>query len=136
MSLDQTPELYWLTLTALATGLMWTPHILQLIVQEGLLAAIYDPTRETPHHARWAQRARRAHWNAVENLAVFAPLAILVAATGAGDQTTAAASAVFFIARLGHFVAYALAIPVARVALFAVGWACQMALAFRLLGWL
>ena len=86
MSLQENPELYWLALSAVAVGLMWLPHILQLIIQEGLFQAVYDPAREAPHKAAWAQRARRAHWNAVENIAVFAPLAFLVAATGSGAR--------------------------------------------------
>lgn len=136
MSLSQTPELFWLAMTATATGLMWAPHILQLIFQEGLLAAVYDPAREIPHRAAWARRAQRAHSNAVENLAVFAPLVLLRAVTGSGDSATAVATALFFFARLGHFLAYSLAIPVARVLLFLIGWACQMTLAFALFGWL
>lgn len=134
MSLITHSELYWLALVTVATSLMWVPHILQLIAQEGLFQAVYDPSREIPHKAAWAQRARRAHWNAVENLAVFAPLAILVAMTGSGTATTAATAAVFFFARIGHFIVYTLAVPVARVLLFAVGWACQMALALTLFG--
>lgn len=134
MTLDTNPELYWLTLSALAVGLLWVPHILQLIVQEGLFRAVYDPAREVPHKAAWAQRARRAHANAVENIAVFAPLAVLVAMTGTGSGLTAGAAMVFFYARLGHYIAYALAIPVMRVVLFLVGSVCQLILGLAVLG--
>ena len=134
MSLQNNPELYWLALVTLATAVMWVPHILQLIVQEGLFKAVYDPSREVQHSAVWAQRARRAHANAVENLCVFAPLALLLAVTGTGTAATATAAMIFFFARIGHFVVYALAVPVARVVLFLVGWACQMVLAFTALG--
>lgn len=128
------PELYWLTLSTLAVALMWVPHILQLIVQEGLFAAVWDPSREVPHKAAWAQRARRAHGNAVENIAVFAPLALLAVLTGQTGPATAMAAAVFFFARLGHFMAYALAIPAARVILFLVGWGATMAMGLAVLG--
>lgn len=134
MTFEQNPELFWLAIVTTATGLMWMPHILQLIVQEGLFRAVYDPARDIPHKAVWAQRARRAHGNAVENLAAFAPLAILVAATGAGSALTTGAAAVFVAARLGHFVVYTLGIPILRVLLFLVGWACQMILALRVFG--
>ena len=126
-------ELQWLVLVATATALMWIPHILQLIVQEGLWRAVRDPAREVAHKAPWAQRARRAHANAVENLAIFAPLALLVAATGSATSATALAAAVFFWARLGHFAAYVFAVPFARVVLFLVGWACQLVLAAALI---
>lgn len=128
------PELYWLALSTVAVALMWVPHILQLIVQEGVFAAVWDPSREVPHKAAWAQRARRAHANAVENIAVFAPLmltAVLIDRTG---DATALAAAVFFFARLGHFIAYALAIPAARVILFLVGWGATMVVALAVFG--
>jgi hypothetical protein len=38
-----TAELYWLTLTALLTALMWVPYILNRIAVQGLMAAMsYD----------------------------------------------------------------------------------------------
>jgi uncharacterized MAPEG superfamily protein len=127
------PEIHWLVLVATATALMWIPHILQLIFQEGLWRALRDPTREIAHRALWAQRARRAHANAIENLAIFAPLALVVAATGSSTPTTAAAATVFFWARIGHFAAYVFAVPYARVILFLVGWTCQLALVAALI---
>jgi uncharacterized MAPEG superfamily protein len=126
------PEALWLALSVIAVALMWIPHILQLIAQEGLFAAVWDPTRETPHKAAWAIRARRAHGNAVENIAVFAPLAILVLATSSSTTLTAGAGAVFFFARLVHYVAYTLAIPALRVIAFLVGWAATMVFALAL----
>ena len=129
----QTPEAYWLFLSTLAVGMMWLPHILQLIVQEGIVAAVWDPTRETPHKAAWAQRARRAHANAVENIAVFAPLMLLVLAMGATTSATTTAAVVFFVARLVHFVSYTFAIPAVRVIAFLVGWGATMVLALALI---
>jgi len=120
------PELFWLALSTIAVALMWAPHIVQLILQEGFVTAVWDPARDTPHNAAWAQRARRAHGNAVENIAVFAPLVILVVITGNASTTTAAAAAVYFFARLAHFVAYAFAIPAIRVVMFLVGWGATM----------
>lgn len=132
-SFDMTSaDTFWLALSVIAVALMWLPHILQLIVQEGLIAAVWDPTRETPHKAEWAVRARRAHSNAVENIAVHAPLALLVLATGNTSAATALAGAVFFLARLVHFVSYTLAIPAVRVIAFLVGWAATMTLALAL----
>lgn len=128
------PELAFLALTALATALMWIPHIGQLIWQEGLARAVWDPARKTEHDAAWARRARRAHLNAVENMAVFAPLALAVVLTGAGTETTAWAAAGVFLARLGHFAAYTFAIPGLRVLFFLAGWVCLLILATPLIG--
>ena len=136
MPLQMTSELYWLTLTCVLTGLLWVPYILQLILQLGPVAAVWDPTGAHPHDADWALRAKRAHYNAVENLVVFAPLALMIALTGQGDGLTAGAAALYFWVRLAHYVIHTLALPVIRTLVFLVGWGCQMTLALRLLGWL
>lgn len=128
------PELYWLTLTCLMTGLFWVPYILQLIVQLGPVQAIWDPTGAHPHDADWALRAKRAHYNAVENLAVFAPLALGVALTGTGTALSATAASVYFFLRLAHYVIHLSAIPVVRTLVFLGGWVCQMLLGLTLLG--
>lgn len=125
------PELYWLTLTTLSVALMWVPHIVQLALQMGIVAAVWDPYRhspETANHAAWAQRARRAHLNAVENLAVFAPLVLVLHLQEASTPVTAMAAAIFFFSRLVHFLAYALAIPMLRVVSFLAGVACCLVL--------
>lgn len=127
------PEVFWLAFSIIAVALMWVPHILQLIFQEGLFKAVWDPNREVPHKAAWAQRARRAHGNAVENIAVFAPLTLLVVLCGSTTELTAAAAAVFFFSRLGHFLAYTFAIPVVRVTLFLIAWAAIVTMAAALL---
>ena len=136
MTTPLTPELYWLTATVALTAVMWVPYVLQLIAQLGLVAAAHDPHHETPPGTRWAQRAKRAHANAVENLAILAPLAITVHVAGAGTSLTATACAVYFLARAGHYIVYVLAVPYLRTLLFAVGVACQAILAARLLGWI
>ena len=128
-----TPELYWLTLTVVLTALLWVPYILQLIVQLGPIEAAWDPTAAHPHDADWALRAKRAHYNAVENLAVFAPLALMVGLLELGDGLTATAAMAYFFIRLAHYVVYTLALPIIRTLLFVAGFGCQMVLALRLL---
>ena len=59
MPLTTSPELVWMAVSTLAVGLMWLPHIGQLIVQEGLYRAVWDPARKAEHNAAWARRARR-----------------------------------------------------------------------------
>ena len=134
--LTLTPDLMWLTLTLLLTSLFWVPYILQLIVQLGPVQAIWDPTGAHPHDADWALRAKRAHYNAVENLVVFAPLVILVSALGMNNALTAGAAMVFFFARAAQYFVHVLAIPAVRTLLFLVGFGCQLVMAGRILGWL
>ncbi len=129
-----TPELYWLTATAIVTGLMWIPYTVQLIREMGPVAAIWDPYHETPIEAKWAQRAKRAHTNAIENLAVFAALSLAVVTAGAGSALTAWACAAFFVVRVAHYVVYVGAVPLLRTVLFLCGLVCQIVLAATLFG--
>jgi uncharacterized MAPEG superfamily protein len=132
--LTLTPDLTWLTMTLFMTSLLWVPYILQLIVQLGPVQAVWDPTGAHPHDVDWALRAKRAHYNAVENLVVFAPLVILVSVLGLNDALTAAAAMVYFFARTAHYIIHVLAIPVLRTVVFIVGFGCQIVMVGRILG--
>lgn len=136
MPVQTSPELFWLTLVALLTALLWVPYILQLIAQMGVMGALMDGEGTHPHKAEWALRAKRAHYNAVENLVVFAPLALAVHVLGASTTATALAVAVYFWARLAHYLFHLFAVPVVRTLAFLVGWACQIVLGLTLLGWM
>jgi len=129
-------ELTWLIYITLATALFWVPYILNRLLEQGVFKALWDPQGETDTAVPWAGRMMKAHQNAVENLAVFAPLALAVHLTGSGTAATAAACVVYFFARLGHYLVFALALPVLRVLLFAIGFGAQMVLALTLIGWL
>ncbi len=127
-------ELYWLTLSVCLLGLSWLPYILQLIVQQGVVKAVWDPTGIHPHDADWAHRAARAHNNAVENMAVFAPLVLIVEVLGLNSGATAIAAIVYFCARVAHYIIYTAALPVLRTLAFAVGVGCQAVFALRIFG--
>jgi len=126
-------ELYWLTLTVCMTGLMWVPYIINRIVEQGIMTAIWDPQGETETKVAWANRMARAHSNAVENLVIFAPLVLAIQFTGLNDDTTALACMAYFFARLLHFISFSMGIPVARVVTFMVSVVAQLALVFTLL---
>ena len=128
------PELFWVAATALFTAVMWVPYILSLLGQTGLVAALADGEHETTLEAAWARRCKRAHANAVENLAVFAPLAIGVHVAGLSSGATATACTVYFFARVGHYVVYTAGMPWVRTPLFAIAWLCTVVLGITLLG--
>ena len=128
------PEIVWLALTCLLTALMWVPYILVHLAETGPVRAVVNPALDTTPAAAWAARAKKAHANAVENLAVFAPLALAVAVTGSGTALTAGSCAVYFFARAVHYPVAALAVPVLRTVAFVVGSVCQVLLALTLLG--
>jgi uncharacterized MAPEG superfamily protein len=128
------PELYWLTLTTIMTGLMWVPYIMNRLIEKRPLKALWDPQGDTSTRVAWADRMMRAHQNAVENLAIFAPLVLALQMAGISSSITVTACVVYFFARLAHYVVFALGIPVVRVLAFAVGVAAQITLALALLG--
>ena len=130
-----TSELYWLVLTVVMTGILWMPYIVNRITELGLPPTAWNPPLDPPPKAAWAARAMRAHVNAVENLVIFAPLVLVVHATGSGTRITAAASMIYFYARAAHYAIgiFGLPIPMRTVAFF-TGFLAQMALAATLLG--
>lgn len=136
MPVAKNPDIMWLSATLLLTALMFTPYVIRLIIQHTFLRVVADSTSSLVNTAQWAMLAKKAHYNAVENLAVFAPLVILVQMLDAGSAATLLASKVYFFARLVHYFVYTLAIPYVRTAAFLVGFACQIVLAARLFGYL
>ena len=127
-------EIFWLVLTTFMTALLWVPYIVNQIAVRGLVAAMANPAPGDKPLSTWADRASRAHKNGVENLVVFAPLALSVHVLGVGDAVTATACAVYFFARLAHYIIYTAGIPIARTLSFAVGAVAQVTLALRLFG--
>lgn len=127
------PELYYLIACTLLTGLLWVPYILNRFWERGIIGAITKVNAPLTPDAVWAQRAMNAHRNAIENLAVFAPLALSTAILGVQSDFTAFICMAFFMARLAHAVVVIAGIPVLRTVAFLSGFACQMALGITLL---
>ncbi len=126
-----TPELTTLIWVLALQLVMWVPYILNLITVRGLVDAVGYP-ENPPAMADWAERMKKAHYNSVENLVVFAALVIVAHVAGVSNDITVLACTVYFWARIVHFVAYTLAIPWVRTLAFAVGWASQVALLVQL----
>jgi len=133
MTLQITPEIQWLVYTLILTAFMWIPYILRLVLQLGPMAALGETSGDVAHEHLWAARAKRAHYNAVENLVIFAPLILLNCLLGINNQATAFAAMVYFFARVGHYVVYTLGIAYTRTPMFAIGMICQLVLMFNLL---
>lgn len=131
-----TPELYCATLVAAFTALIWVPIIVNRLAEMGPWKALKNPEPDVRPHADWAYRLSHAHRNAIENLVVFAPLALGVHVMGLSNPATAAASLTFFIMRVAHAIIYTFGIPLLRTIAFFIGFMCQMILAARILGWM
>jgi uncharacterized MAPEG superfamily protein len=128
------PELYWLTLTAAMTTLLWIPYILNRAARRGFPKALHTPKMEEPSiEAEWAQRAKRAHYNAIENLVIFAPLVLTAQLAGVSNATTAMAAQAYFWARLGHYVVLTLGIAYVRTLIWTVAWAAQLVIAWQII---
>jgi uncharacterized MAPEG superfamily protein len=128
-----TPELYILALVATATALMWIPYMLARIATRGLPRTLANPDPSFAPDPAWAQRARQAHANAVENLAVFAPLVVILAIAGISTPATLLACQIYLGARLVHYVVYAAGIAGLRTLAFGVGYAAMLTLALAVL---
>ena len=123
----QSEILHWLGLIVIVTGLLWLPYILNSFVVRGIMETM-GYREDLPPLAAWAVRAKRAHYNAVENLVLFGP--ILVAHAFAADEAqgkaVVTAAMVYLIARVLHYIVYILAIPVARTLTFAAAWVATL----------
>jgi uncharacterized MAPEG superfamily protein len=128
------PELVYTALSAALTGVLWLPIIFNRLREMGIWKALKNPEPDVRPHANWAYRLGHAHRNAVENLVVFAPLAMAVHMLGLGTPATATAAALFFWSRLAHALIYACGIPLLRTLAFVVGFAAQATLLLRVLG--
>lgn len=128
------PEIIYTTFVTAFTGLIWIPIIANRLREMGPWKALSNPQPDVRPEADWAYRLANAHRNAIENLVVFAPLAIIVHILGVGTALTAMAAAVFFYARVAHAVIYTFGIPLFRTIAFTIGFGCQMIMALRILG--
>ncbi len=127
-------EFFWLALTVVMTGLIWVPYILDRFATRGIMGTFETPGPDSKPQSAWATRMKAAHYNAVENLAIFAPLVLMLGALNISTPTTAAACATFFWARLVHLVVYTMGIPVVRTLAFLVGFGAQAVLLLALFG--
>ena len=127
-------ELYWLTLTAVMTGLLWVPYILDRIMVRGPVGATANPSPGDKPQSAWAVRMMAAHTNTVENLVVFAPLVLVAHALNIHTAATAFACELFFWCRLAYVAIYTAGIPVLRTLAFAGGFVGQAMLALAIFG--
>ncbi len=133
-----TTEIYWLTLTAILTGLLALPYVFNVIVRQWPLKGMRILERPPePGEERfewdWGNRAEGAHTNAVENLVVFSSLVIAVQVSGVSNQITQIASEVYFWARLIHAPFYIINVAYVRTLSWMVGLGASLTLAYQLL---
>jgi len=127
-----TSELTSLVWVTALTAVLWVPYILNAIMVRGLIDAVGYPENPKPL-APWAERLKKAHYNAVENLVVFAALVLVLDAVQVSNSTTVMACQVYFWARLVHALVYCFGVPWLRTLAFTVAWLSSVALILQLL---
>ena len=128
-----TPELHALLFITAATLLMWVPYVLARIVKRGLLGAMANPGPNDVPLPAWADRAKQAHLNGIENLAIFAPAVLIAAAIGLSTHTMAVWAWTYVAARLVHYVVYTAGIPIVRTLAFVVGFVATLSIVTALI---
>src|SRR5437773_5406657 len=100
-----TTDLIMLTASAVLTGALVLPYGLAMWTLWPVREVLGN--RETPPPLPpWAERARRAQRNMLENFPHFAALVLVVNAAGLANDQTGLGATLFFWARLVHAVVY------------------------------
>ncbi|MGZ5204393.1 MAG: MAPEG family protein [Caldimonas sp.] len=129
------PELFYLLLTAILTGVLWIPVVIGYVRSRGPLTPADYKAAPTAPLPDWVNRANRAHMNAVENIGPFAAVVLIAQATGVSTPTTVACAAVYFYARLAHALIHisGFGLLMARTVMFTVAWLAFITFAVVLL---
>ncbi len=128
------PEIYWLMWSCVLTAILWVPYAMVRIAKIGFVQLLVNPLPgDDPFDLPWAHRAYRVHMNAIESIAIFAPVALAVHVTGQSNDITAISAAIYFLARLLYIPVYIFKVPVLRMLLFMVGLIATLTMAFQII---
>lgn len=135
MTNELSSEIYWLTWNVVLTAAMVIPYAVYRTKKLGGLFQVFKRPLpgDSQFNEEWAHRAYRAHMNAFEGLALFAPLAIAVHVSGISNETTALASAVFFWSRLIYAPLYYFHVSYLKTTVWSVGLIATLTLSYELL---
>ncbi len=130
-----TPELTWLTLTAILVASLWIPYIVGVkrhaVEGQDSFLRPHDLTAYPP----WVHRAHRAHLNLVEQALPFAIVVLIAHESGVSTPLTVTAAALFFWLRVAHAVGMisGRARFPARPIIFTAGWLAILVIAVEVL---
>ncbi len=127
-----TTDLIMLTASAVLTGALVLPYGLAMWTLWPVREVLGN--RETPPPLPpWAERARRAQRNMLENFPHFAALVLVVNAAGLANDQTGLGATMFFWARLVHAVVYITGMWWLRAPAYFVGVAGECLILLRVL---
>ena len=125
-------ELAYLAYVTLFTAVLWIPYILNMISIRGVADAVGYPT-DPKSLSPWASRMKCAHYNAIENLVVFATLVLIANTLEINSNATQMSCIVYFWARVVHAMGYTFAFPWVRTLSFFAGFLSQLCIAWQIL---
>jgi uncharacterized MAPEG superfamily protein len=125
-------EIQYLVYVTALTGLLWIPYVLDRFKVWGIPDTVGYPANPKALDP-WAERLKKAHANAVENLVVFAALILAAQAAGVSNSVTAGAAMLYFWGRVVHVIAYTFAMPWVRTLGFTAGFVAQALVAWQIL---
>jgi uncharacterized MAPEG superfamily protein len=126
-----TTEFAYLVWAAILTLLIRVPWMINKVTVRGLGKVSGYPTDSEPLSA-WAHRVWVAHEDAVQSLIIFAVLVVALDLVGESNTWTRGAAALYFWARLTHFIVYAFGIPRLKTVAFAAAFCAKLVIAFQL----
>lgn len=119
--------LVWVTILTLFIRVTWMFDKVRI---RGLGKVTAYPEDSEPLSG-WGRRAWIAHEDAIQNLVIFAVLVLALQLAGHSNAITRAAAAVYFWARLCHFIVYLVAVPRIKTVAFLVAVGAQLILAWQ-----
>ena len=114
-----TPDLQLLVWSAALALVQMLIAVLGATGQVGLVP-LAGNREGLPEITGWAGRARRAHLNMLESLAIFAIVVLAAHLAGRADATTALGATLFFWGRVAFAIVYLAGIPWVRTAVWLV----------------
>ncbi|MEE2745383.1 MAG: MAPEG family protein, partial [Pseudomonadota bacterium] len=99
---------------------------------DGLVAAFKWQGDEKPRYL-WAERAKRAHYNSIENLIPFAAIVVVAHLASISNEATASAAIAFFWLRVIHYLFYMFGISYIRTLAFIGSWLAQICIIYQIL---
>lgn len=119
--------LVWVAILTLGIRVVW---MTDKVMVRGLAKVTGFPAESEPLSG-WGRRSWIAHEDAIHNLVIFAILVLALHRVGESNAITQWAAAIYFWARLCHFIVYVFAIPRVKTVAFVVGLAAQVVLAWQ-----
>jgi uncharacterized MAPEG superfamily protein len=131
-----TPELKWLTYTALLVGSLWIPYVVGVNITDfpGKEQQVLRP----PDHRQmppWVHRSFRAHQNLLEQFVPFAIIVLIAAVSHISTPATIACSIIFFWLRVVHalgMISGQARFPL-RPMIYFIGWSVILVFAWQVL---